>query len=527
MPAVLPPALEALMRLERRQQPSPAEISMMRSQGQLNTHTLSPASIDLLRQAEQRRAANALQGYIRPEENPAYDREAALANADALLARRPGNIEHQLDLNRSGRFVRNLDAATDYGQRGITGAQYHDLAEIYPDKLTYPVGMTITGGNSLSHPTTRNVPDGRLSALTTMLSGLGSQDFSMPLPNMAQAPGYNPIRPEPEPYSTVMISPVSPGDPTKPVGHGSMRVPRGMEDQALAEILRQLGGQLPSAENIFKRQSQYLQGRQGRAQGQGDFMLGQGNFGISDPARYKQLLDERESSEAARRGVVNQRAMQVAQARTNRQSGMDPRTAALLAVLGDDADLGNVVLGNALSPGFGAKAYELGVEERIQDKANQAAIDEATIQAGGTPGDKRSGNAASNGEPEARAITAGKLADIEKANQSATSQEKAIREEASKIYDRHLTNGATPEYAASYTARELMDKHGVSRAEAERVAALFSGVPPLDIEPLTPKIGGPRNSPYTAEKTFAEDPVGWMTRWAVENTPLPNFLGYP
>lgn len=352
----------------------------------------------------------------------------------------------------------------------MEGRQYPNASEM--EQIGMPIGVPFSNQNP--GPGYRNVPDGRLSALTTMLSGLGSQDFSMPYPNMAQAPGYNPIRPEPEPYSTVMISPVSPGDPTKPVGLGSMRVPQGMEDQAVAAILRQIGGQLPSSEAIEGRRNDFLFAQRDRMAGRPtDLQFGDkpSNAGITDPARYQQVLDERRSSEAARRGVVNQRAMQVAQARTNRQSGMDPRTAALLAALGDDAGgMGGMVLADALlGKGSGLKMQEYATEERIRDKANKAAIEKETIAQGGTPGAKAPGDVASKGEAKiAEAIRGGDKAAV-------TS---ALTEEARALLADARKRGLSFRWQVDEVLNALQTKHGATLQQAQEALAAATGNDP-------------------------------------------------
>jgi hypothetical protein len=370
----------------------------------------------------------------------------------------------------------------------------------YPnDSEMVSEGMPIGVPFSNQSPYTPRGPmmDPSLSALTTMLSGLGAPMGAEP--PMQEDPRTMFIRPS--------ISPSMAAGGEAPRRHVSGMSQPGQEQAMLQQIVDRGGTTLPQS---------VIQGYQARAA-----KTGQG-MGIGDPERYAAWKQGMADDEAVRRGLVNDRAMQVAQARTNRQSGMDPRTAALLAALGDDAGgMGGVVLGNALSPGFGAKAYELGVEERVRDKTNQAAIEKEKISAGIAPG-----GAAAKIPDAATGIVGGKRADIESARPSASNRESAIRDEAAKIYDRHVKSGLDPQRAASVTARELIDAHGVPEQEAVAIASLFSEQPPLPRKPMT-KMESGRKSPLSAEKTFEEDPVGWLTGWMVKNTPLPNFLGYP
>ncbi len=372
------------------------------------------------------------------------------------------------------------------------GRQYPNASEM--EELGMPIGVPFSNQN----PGTgyRNVPSGTLQALTTMLSGL------------APPTGFEPP-PVPEPR-TMFIRPVL--SPTMAAGGeaayqhvGGMAAP-GDERAMLGNLISRGGTTLDQGT---------VQGYQARAA-----QTGQG-MGIADPARYKQVLADRQTSENARRERVNQRAMQVAQARTNRLSGMDPRLAAILAAVGADSDLGQIALGDAI----GGRGAGLAMrEQNIGAETDRRALDiKAKENSAGGTAQKIEKPA---GEDAARAIAGGRLEDINKTNPPATNQEAAVRAEAAKIYDRHIKSGLDPRRAMSVTARELIDSHGVAEAEAIRIASLFSDEKPLPRKPMTKAEAG-RKDPLSGEKTFEEDPVGWITRWALENTPLPNFLGEP
>lgn len=204
--------------------------------------------------------------------------------------------------------------------------------------LGMPIGMPMS--NQAPYQQRRNVPSGSLGALSQLIAGLGG-----PMPGYEQSP-------TPDPQTLVMRSFMSPGGGGEGAfAHGASLVPQGDESLAVGQMQRQFGGVMPTQEQIFSAQANAARTGQG--------------MGIVDPAKHAAWKQGMADDEAARRAIVTSRAMQEAQARTNRRSGMDPRTAALLAAMGDDqGGLGGMVLADQLL-GKGA-----GLEMRQQDQTD-------------------------------------------------------------------------------------------------------------------------------------------------------------
>jgi len=345
--------------------------------------------------------------------------------------------------------------------------------------LGMPTGMPFS--NQAPYTPSRAPMDGSLGMLSALISGLSGHAG----PEM---------QPEPDPRTMFIRPSMSPSmakNGEAAYRHvGGMAEPGG-EAAMLQELLHRGGANLDQST---------VQGYQARAA-----KTGQG-MGIVDPERNAAWKQGMADDEAARRGLVNQRAMQVAQARTNRQSGMDPRLAAILAAVGADSELGGVALGDAV----GGRGAGLKMREQNMNAAdNQRALD---IQEGKNAATAPGAAAPTKEADAAGAITSGRLEDINKSNPPASSQEGAIRGEAAKIYDRHIKGGAKPRDAASYTARELMDKHGIDRPEAERIAGLFSGEAPIPREPMAPGSASPRG-PISGTKPAYDDPFGALAEW--------------
>lgn len=235
----------------------------------------------------------------------------------------------------------------------MEGRQYPNAAEM--EMIGMPMGVPFSNQNPGSGY--RNVPSGTLNALTTMLSGLGA-----PM-------GYEQPAPPPDPR-TMFIRPVL--SPTMAAGkepayrHIGGMAEAGAEHDMLQDLLHRGGANLGQAT---------VQGYQERAAKTGIGM------GIGDQEKYAAWKQGMAGDEKSRRDLVNKRAMQVAQARTNRRSGMDPRTAALLAALGDDAGgLGGMVMADALL-GRGS-GLEMSRQQNDRELAEQAI---ATKNAGTMP----------------------------------------------------------------------------------------------------------------------------------------------
>lgn len=447
MAAVLPPVLEALLRQSRSQ--------------------------DVLSQL------------------PGYNREDALARGAEMNAAAPGYAAHAADLARSADFVNQVIAGgmSPNGPVGMPQRIMDELANQYPDKA-YPVGTTVVGGGDMGYMPRGPMRDGSLNALTTMLSGLGA-----PM-------GYD-APPAPDPR-TMMIRPVlSPsmaaGGET-PYRHVGGMADAGGENALLQELLHRGGATLDQSA-VQGYQNRAAKGRAAAAQ---DNAIDGANYGIADATKYNAMMDKLGAQKQNARNLITQRAMQEANARSYRRSGMDPRTAALLAAMGGaSGGLGEDVIGSALLGPAGWNArQDRAADERMNNRKLDIAEKEASASA-----TKPSGGEAEKGS----AIARGRVADINKTSPPATQSEEAIRNVASIIYERHAKTNP-PQMAAALTAKDLIELHGVPQEEAKRVAALFSEQPAIPVDPRSPGLRGP-HGPLSGTPSAWDDPFGSLAEW--------------
>lgn len=337
MAAVLPPVLEALLRASQGNQNSAAFQTAMPMGASPDPRQVSMDAYD------PRMAALLLGADPTPRPVTPMDvtpmpvsRQESMANADRILAASPGAEAHQADLARSAAFINELNAAiqSPQGPVGMRQGAMDEVAMQFPDKA-YPVGTTVVGGGDMSYMPRGPIRDGRLSALTTALSGLGA-------PMGYQAPA------EPDPRTMVI----------RPAGrtgqHVGALVPNSELEATLGRYANYTDGAGVDPLDIFSRNVSNLRSRPD----------------IKNREAYDATQQRMADRSTMARDLITQRAIQEANARSLRQSGMDPRTAALLGALGqDEGGLGGMYLTDQLLGKGSAEGFaRLGVAERASKR---------------------------------------------------------------------------------------------------------------------------------------------------------------
>lgn len=185
MAAVLPPVLEALLRASQGHQNSAAFQAAMPMGAAPDPRQVSVDGYDP-RMAALLFGADPTPRPVTPMDVTPMpvSRQESMANAERILAQQPGAEAHQADLARSAAFINELNKAIQSpdGPVGMRQGAMDEIAMQFPDKA-YPVGTTVMGGGDMSYMPRGPMRDGRLSALTTALSGLGApMGYQAPAP---------------------------------------------------------------------------------------------------------------------------------------------------------------------------------------------------------------------------------------------------------------------------------------------------------------------------------------------------------